>query len=153
MTTPPSAHTPDQDQTVVALLRAGVDVATIHTALKIALPFDAFREVARALDAAAAVELPPEDLPTDLEDAAADLIDARAALMKAIRSGTDSDDGGVDSQTHMALCKNADTLLKFQSARQERQAHRLNLRVAQEKGRAEILALYGGDAAASKRPV
>ena len=156
VTTPPSTHTqvPSEDQTVVALIRAGVDVATIHAALGITLPLDSFREVARALDAAAAVELPAEDLPSDLEDAAADLVDARAALMKAIRSGTDSDDGGVDAQTHMALCKNADTLLKFQAARQDRQAHRLNVRVAQEKARAEILALYGGaDAAPGKRPV
>ena len=156
MTTPPSTHTPvpSEDQTVVALIRAGVDIATIHTALGITLPLDSFREVARALDAAAAVEIPTEDLPAVLEDAAADLVDARAVLMKAIRAGDGADDAGVDAQTHRALCQNAETLLKYQAARQDRQAHRLNIRVAQEKARAEILALYGGaDAAPGKRPV
>lgn len=149
--TPQSLTTP-RDQDIVALVRAGVDVAVIHAALQSPLPLEAFREVARALDAAAAVELPPEDLPADLEDAAADLVDARAVIMKDIRASDEA--GGVDAQTHRALCQNAETLLKYHAARQDRQAHRLNIRVAQEKARAEILALYGSEGATTKpRPV
>lgn len=143
----PAAQPLHHDVVVLALLRSGHDVDAIYSTLwpqgNPELPRSTFRDVVRALEVADATATPPEDLPGDLEDAASDLITARVKIMQHITSGGDVDeDGGFDAGAHMALCKNAAELLKYQAARQERQAHKLNIRVAQERARIELLSLY-----------
>lgn len=135
-----------EDAAVVELVRAGVAAEVIYAALwptSPPFPLDTFREVVRAVEVAEATTAPPEELPQDLEDVVGDLLEARQKIMESIRSGGDVDsEGGFDAGAHTALVRNADVLLKYQSARQDRQAHLLNLRVAREKARIELLELY-----------
>lgn len=144
----PAAQPLHHDVVVLALLRSGHDVDAIYSTLwpraeDAPIPRSTFRDVVRALEVADATATPSEDLPGDLEDAASDLITARVKIMQHITSGGDVDeDGDFDAGAHMALCKNAAELLKYQSARQERQIHKLNIRVAQERARIELLSLY-----------
>lgn len=142
----PTTSQPSSDATVLDLVRAGVDVSTIYKTLwpvAPAMPLEAFAEVVKALEVADATSTPPELLPPDLEAVVDDLLVARQKIMTAIETSADvSEDGHFDAGAHIALCKNADVLLKYQSARQERQVHVLNLRVAREKQRLELLKLY-----------
>lgn len=146
---PPQPPTPlHHDVVVLALLRSGHDADVIHATLwpraeEAPIPRTTFRDVVRALEIADATATPPEELPGDLEDAASDLIEARVKIMQHITCGGDvAEEGGFDAGAHMALCKNAAELLKYQAARQERQVHKLNIRVAQEKARIELQQLY-----------
>ena len=151
--TPSSKHVPSsqpsRDADVAALVRAGVAADVIYAALwpggpaAAPMPFDSFVAVVRALEVEAVTATPSESLPEDLEDIVGDLLLARRKIMEAIETCNDvGEDGRFDSSSHMALCKNADVVLKFQGARQERQVHVLNMRVAREKARLELLALY-----------
>ena len=146
MTTTP---TPQQhDPLVLALLRAGHSPDEIYVLLwpqpdtrPVSLP--AFRAMAQALDVAESTAEPAEQLTEDLEEVVDNLHVARRKIMQAIESNGDLDEmGGFDAGPHMALVRNADTLLKYQAARQDRQVHKLNLRVAREKARLELLNLY-----------
>lgn len=146
---PSDNHTPTpHDLAVVTLLRTGLDVDTIYATLwpseaSRPYPLDTFRQVARALDLADATATPPEELPPDLEAIVDDLLIARRQIMSALEAKCDvNDKGGFDNQAHVALVKNAEAVLKYQTARQDRQVHRLNLRVAAEKARLELMALY-----------
>lgn len=137
-----------QDLAVVALVRAGVEPDVIYTTLwpqedNRPYPISTFRQVLRALEIADATTTPPEELPADLEAIVDDLLIARRSIMSALEAKCDVDaDGNFDNQVHVALCKNAEAVLKYQSARQDRQVHKLNLRVAAERARLELLALY-----------
>ncbi len=141
-----------QDATVVALVRAGIAADVIYETLwprpdgdatPRPMPLDAFRALCQALEVADATATPPEELPPDLERIVDDLLVARKRIMNALAAECDLDEEGhFDNQAHTALCKNAEAVLKYQSARQDRQVHRLNLRVAAEKARLELLALY-----------
>ena len=147
--TPTQPHTPQMhDSLVLALLRAGHSPDEIYVLLwptpdtrPVSLP--AFRAMAQALDVAESTAEPAEQLTEDLEEVVDNLHVARRKIMQAIESNGDLDEmGGFDAGPHMALVKNADTLLKYQAARQDRQVHKLNLRVAREKARLELLNLY-----------
>lgn len=146
--TPTSAAPRDHDPLVLALLKAGHSPDDIFVMLwpkPEARPVTliAFRAMAQALDVADATAEPAEQLTDDLEEVVDNLHVARRKIMQAIESGSDLDDeGGFNAGPHIALVKNADTLLKYQTARQDRQVHRLNLRVAREKARLELLKLY-----------
>ena len=135
---------------VLQLLRAGIAVDVIYATLwpdatQRPVPYEAFAAVVQALEVADATTEPAEALPQDLEDVVDDLLIARRKIMQALESSGDVDaEGHFEAGPHMALVKNADTLLKYQMARQERQVHRLNLRVAREKARLELLDLYAG---------
>ncbi len=145
------SHT-QNDVAVVALVRAGLGADAIYETLwprtegdttPRPLPFETFRTVCQALEVADATATPPEELPKDLEAIVDDLLVARKRIMDALAAGCDLDESSAfDNQAHVALCKNAEAVLKYQNARQERQVHRLNLRVAAEKARLELLALY-----------
>ena len=130
------------DQRILALSRSGCSPQIIYAALwpegNTHVPAHVFPDVVRALEAADATRLPEEELPRDLEDAVDDLLLARRSIMREIESDTESEEG-FNASAHMALCKNADVLLKYQAARQERQIHVLNVRTAQEKARIELL--------------
>lgn len=145
----PSPNEPLPPQ-VLQLLRAGVAPDVIYDTLwpnvaQRPVAYDAFLAVVQALEVADATQEPPEALPRDLEDVVDDLLVARRKIMQALESSGDVDDEGhFDAGPHMALVKNADTLLKYQTARQDRQVHRLNLRVARERARIEMLDLYAG---------
>lgn len=135
-----------RDGDVVALVRAGVDPAVIFSTLwplSSPYPYATFLDVVRALEIEEATKQPPEELSPDLENVVADLQEARQQIMTQLRSGGDVDaQGDFNPAVHMTLVKNAEALLKFQSARQDRQVHLLNLRVAQERARIELRALY-----------
>jgi hypothetical protein len=148
----PSTH---RDADVAALVRAGVAADVIYAALwpggpaAAPMPFDSFVAVVRALEVDAVTTTPTEQLPEDLEDIVGDLLLARRKIMEAIETTSPDGDEGFDNSAHIALCKNADVVLKYQTARQERQVHLLNLRVAREKARLELLALHAeGEGAA-----
>ena len=149
MSSMPSPNEPLPPQ-VLQLLRAGVAPDVIYDTLwpnvaQRPVAYDAFLAVVQALEVADATQEPPEALPRDLEDVVDDLLVARRKIMQALESSGDVDDEGhFDAGPHMALVKNADTLLKYQTARQDRQVHRLNLRVARERARIEMLDLYAG---------
>lgn len=147
--TPPTSR----DADIAALVRAGVAADVIYSALwprgDAPMPFDSFVAVTRAIEIDAVTSPPPEALPIDLEDIVGDLLIARRKIMEAIETCNDvGEDGRFDNSSHVALCKNADVVLKYQEARQNRQVHLLNLRVAREKARLELLALHAeaGDA-------
>lgn len=150
MSTSSSTHTSpvptSRDGDVIALVRAGVDPAVIFATLwpsSPPYPFATFLDVVRALEIEEATKQPPEELSPDLENVVADLQEARLQIMTQLRSGGDVDaQGDFNPAVHMTLVKNAEALLKFQSARQDRQVHLLNLRVAQERARIELRALY-----------
>lgn len=139
--------TTPRDADVAALVRAGVAADVIYAALwpggAAPMPFDSFVAVVRAIEVDAVTTTPPERLDDDGEDAMADLLTARRRIMKAIEDGGDVDgEGGFNPHAHQALCKNADAYLKYSQDRRERQVHLLNLRVAREKARLELLALH-----------
>jgi hypothetical protein len=95
--------------------------------------------------------MPSESLPDDLEEVVGQLMESRVRIMETIRSGGDLDaEGNFNPKPHQILVKNAEAVLKFQSARQSRQEHLLNLRAAQERARIELGRLYeAGDDAGS----
>lgn len=160
MATTPQQPTPPQkllqastalalpDASIIALVRAGVAPDAIYAALwprseaPAPLPYDSFLSVVRALEIAEAVTTPSEDLPREVEAVVDDLLIARRQIMLALDGGSLTEEGHFDAGPHMALVKNADMVLKLHSARQDRQIHKLNLRVAQEKARLELLKLY-----------
>ena len=130
------------DQRILALSRSGCSPQIIYAALwpegNANVPAHVFPDVVRALEAADATRMPDEELPKDLEDAVDDLLVARRFIMRDIEAAAESEEG-FNAGAHMALCKNADVLLKYQAARQERQIHVLNVRTAQEKARIELM--------------
>jgi len=142
------------DQQILALSRAGVAPSVIYEALwpgSKPFPYEQLLSLIRTLEIADATAMPEETLPTDLEEVVGQLMESRVRIMEAIRSGGDLDaEGGFDATAHQALVKNAEAVLKFQSARQSRQEHLLNLRAAQERARIELGRLYeAGDDAGS----
>lgn len=142
------------DQQILALSRAGVAPSVIYEALwpgSKPFPYTQLLSLIRTLEIADATAMPEETLPTDLEEVVGQLMESRVRIMEAIRSGGDLDaEGGFDATAHQALVKNAEAVLKFQSARQSRQEHLLNLRAAQERARIELGRLYeAGDDAGS----
>lgn len=150
MTATPTSLQQPHDPLVLALLRAGHSPDEIYVLLwpkqeQRPVSLQAFRAMTQALDVADSTAEPPEQLAEDLEEVVDNLHVARRKIMQAIESNGDLDEmGGFDAGPHMALVKNADTLLKYQAARQDRQVHKLNLRVAREKARLELLKLYEG---------
>jgi len=130
------------DQRILALSRSGCSPQVIYAALwpegNTHVPAHVFPDVVRALEAADATRVPEEELPRDLEDVVDDLLIARRHIMREIEAGAESE-AGFNAGAHMTLCKNADVLLKYQAARQERQIHTLNIRAAAEKARIELL--------------
>lgn len=130
------------DGTVIDLLRGGCSPQQIYAALypqgRSDLTPQAFADIARALDVAARCEVPAEQLPAILEAAEQDLLVARAAIVQAIDEGA-NEDGKFNAKPHEALCKNTDALLKCHAARQDRQVHQYNLRVARERARLQLL--------------
>jgi len=134
------------DALVVTLVRAGLEPRVVFDTIWPAqkpYPFETFLQVVRALEVADATTAPAEELPSDLEAVVDDLLEARGRIMAAIRNDADArEDGGFDAAAHVALCKNADAVLKYQAARQERQVHLLNLRASQERARIELHQLY-----------
>lgn len=148
-TQPALPQTPaTSDALVLQLVRAGVAADVIYATLwpdpaRRPVTYADFAAIVQAIEVADATSAPAEELPQDLEDVVDDLLLARRKIMSALeQSGDVGEDGHFDAGPHMALVKNADTLLKYQAARQERQVHRLNLRVAREKARLELLDLY-----------
>ena len=142
------------DQQILALSRAGVAPSVIYEALwpgAKPFPYEQLLSLIRTLEIADATAMPSESLPDDLVEVVGQLMESRVRIMEAIRSGGDLDaEGGFDATAHQALVKNAEAVLKFQSARQARQEHLLNLRAAQERARIELGRLYeAGDDAGS----
>lgn len=143
----PTTTTTRRDADVAALVRAGVAADVIYAALwpsgAAPMPFESFIAVTRAIEVDAVTSPPPEALTEEGEDVVADLLLARRKIMEAIEMSADvGEDGRFNAGAHMALCKNASEFLKYQEARQNRQVHLLNLRVAREKARLELLALH-----------
>jgi len=134
------------DQQILALSRAGVAPSVIYEALwpgAKPFPYAQLLSLIHTLEIADATAMPPESLPDDLEDVAAQLMESRVRIMEQIRSGVDIDEEGkFNPKAHEVLIKNAEAVLKFQSARQSRQEHLLNLRTAQERARIELARLY-----------
>lgn len=144
----------DKDQQILALSRAGVVPSVIYEALwpgTKPFPFEVMLSTLRTLEVADATKIPPEELPSDLEEVVGQLMESRVRIMETIRSGGDTDtNGDFDATAHKALVSNAEAVLKYQAARQSRQGHLLALRCAQEKARIELARLYeAGDDAGS----
>lgn len=158
MDTPPRPDpvTPSRrDADVAALVRAGVAADVIYAALwpggasAAPMTFDSFIVVVQALEVDAITATPPERLDEEGEYVVADLLISRRRIMKNITDGVDVDtEGNFDASVHNALCKNASEYVKYMESRQNRQVHLLNLRVAREKARLELMDLHN----ATSRP-
>lgn len=126
----------DLETPALELWRSGAPATAIHTALwpdgDAPIPARDLEQVLAALDVARAVELPPDDLPTELDAAVTDLKESRDALMQTIR------DYPADPRPHLALSKNVTALLAVEKFRLDRQTHRHNMTVLADRRRDEL---------------